>query len=53
MGLVVGYAVMFAVKITVVRLVTVVYVTRGVGKMFTEPEAPAATAEEVFVEFHP
>jgi hypothetical protein len=52
-GLIVGYAVMFAVRNTVVRLVTVVKVTRGIGKMLIEPEDPTAIVEKVFVEFHP
>jgi hypothetical protein len=52
-GLIVGYAAMFAVKITVVRLVIAVEMTGEIGKMLTEPSAPTAIGEEVFVEFHP
>jgi hypothetical protein len=50
-ALIVGYAVIFAVTITVVILVTVVWLTRGTGNLLTEPDAPATSVVEVL--FHP
>ena len=50
-ALIVGYAVIFAVTVTVVRLVTVVWLTRGTGNLLTEPDSPAASVLEVL--FHP
>ena len=50
-ALIVGYAVIFAVTVTVVRLVTVVWLTRGTGNLLTEPDSPDASVVEVL--FHP